>query len=171
MIEQSKTKVTLLPEVKQKIDELLQKFPEDRKRSAVIQALRYAQDYNQGSLNSGLIEAVAEYLGIPNIAAYEVATFYSMYELKPIGKHKLSICNNISCMLNGSEAIIQHIEKRLNIKMGQTTKDGKFCMREAECLAACINAPMMQIDDQEFYEHLTIEKVDKILDELAGGKE
>ena len=153
--------------VKQEIDQLLKKYPADQPRSAVIQALRAAQDENQGSLTNELIKDVAEYLDIPHIAALEVASFYSMYELKPIGKHKISICNNISCMLCGSEKIIDHIEKRLAVKMGETSADGQFSLREAECLAACINAPMMQIDDKDFYENLTIEKVDAILDDLS----
>jgi len=153
--------------VKQEIDQLLKKYPADQPRSAVIQALRAAQDENQGSLTNELIKDVAEYLDIPHIAALEVASFYSMYELKPIGKHKISICNNISCMLCGSEKIIDHIEKRLAVKIGETSADGQFSLREAECLAACINAPMMQIDDKDFYENLTIEKVDAILDDLS----
>jgi len=153
--------------VKQEIDQLLKKYPADQPRSAVIQALRAAQDENQGSLTNELIKDVAEYLDIPHIAALEVASFYSMYELKPIGKHKISICNNISCMLCGSEKIIDHIEKRLAVKIGETSADGQFSLREAECLAACIHAPMMQIDDKDFYENLTIEKVDAILDDLS----
>ena len=91
------------------------------------------------------MDAVADYLGMPKIAVYEVATFYTMYELKPVGKHKINVCTNISCMLRGSEEIVEHLEKRLGIKLGETTADGKFTLREVECLAACVNAPVMQI--------------------------
>ena len=109
---------------------------------------------------------MAEYLKLPTIAVYEVATFYSMFELKPVGRHSISVCNNISCMLRGGDEILAHIEKKLGIKVGESTPDGKFYLkREEECLAACAAAPMLQID-HVYYENLTPEKVDRILDSL-----
>jgi len=102
---------------------------------------------------------------MPNIAAYEVATFYSMLELKPIGKNKICVCTNISCQLRGSAQIVAHLEKRLGIKMGETTADGKYALKNVECLGACVGAPMLQIGDQ-YYENLTPESVDKILEEV-----
>jgi NADH-quinone oxidoreductase subunit E len=150
--------------VKHEIDEWLAKFPPERKRSAVIAALRAVQHHNGGYLTRELMDAVAEYLGLPNIQVYEVATFYSMFETKPVGRHHISVCTNISCMLCGGEEILAHVEKRLGIKAGESTPDGRFFLkREEECLAACNNAPMMMVD-HVYYENLTPEKVDEILD-------
>ncbi len=148
------------------IDKWLAKYPPDRKRSAVLAALREVQHENGGYLTTELLDAVADYLQLPAIAVYEVATFYSMFELKPVGRHSISVCNNISCMLRGGDAILAHIEKKLGIKVGESTSDGKFYLkREEECLAACAAAPMLQID-HVYYENLTPEKVDRILDSL-----
>ncbi len=150
-------------ENRKKIDVWLGKYPPDRKRSAVLYALRIVQEQNGGWLTVELMNAVAEYLDLPNIAIYEVVSFYGMYETEPVGKNKLAICNSISCMLNGSKKIIEHVENRLGIKMGETTPDGKFTLREAECLAACAAAPMLQINDREYHECLTEEKVDALI--------
>jgi len=148
------------------IDKWLAKYPPDRKRSAVLAALREVQHENGGYLTNELLDAVAEYLQLPTIAVYEVATFYSMFELKPVGRHSISVCNNISCMLRGGDEILAHIEKKLGIKVGESTPDGRFYLkREEECLAACAAAPMLQID-HVYYENLTPEKVDRILDSL-----
>ena len=148
------------------IDKWLAKYPPDRKRSAVLAALREVQHENGGYLTDELLDAVAEYLQLPAIAVYEVATFYSMFELKPVGRHSISVCNNISCMLRGGDEILAHIEKKLGIKVGESTPDGRFYLkREEECLAACAAAPMLQID-HVYYENLTSEKVDQILDSL-----
>ena len=148
------------------IDKWLAKYPPDRKRSAVLAALREVQHENSGYLTNELLDAVAEYLQLPAIAVYEVATFYSMFELKPVGRHSISVCNNISCMLRGGDEILAHIEKKLGIKVGESTPDGRFYLkREEECLAACAAAPMLQID-HVYYENLTPEKVDRILDSL-----
>jgi len=112
------------------------------------------------------MDAVADYLDMPPIAVYEVASFYSMYELKPVGRHNIAVCTNISCMLRGGETVLAHIEKKLGIKLGESTPDGKFYLKkEEECLAACCGAPMMQVD-HVYYEHLTPEKVDQVLDSL-----
>lgn len=144
------------------IDQWVAKYPADRKSSAVMAALRIAQEQNGGWLTNDLMDAVAEYLDMPAIAVYEVATFYSMYELKPVGRHKICICTNISCMLCGSDKIVEHLENKLGIKMGETTPDGKFTLKEVECQGACIGAPMFELN-KEFYEYLTPAKVDEIL--------
>ena len=150
---------------KAEIDKWIAKYPPDQKQSAVMAALRVVQDQNGGFLTNELIEAVAEYLEMPAIAVYEVATFYSMYELKPVGKHKICVCTNISCMLCGSDDIVEHLQKRLGIKFGETTSDGRFTLKEVECLGACVNAPMLQIGHQ-YYENLTPAKIDQIIDSL-----
>lgn len=150
---------------KQQIETWLAKYPPDQRRSAVIPALHIVQDENGGWLSQAHLDAVAEFLRIPNIAVYEVATFYSMFELQPIGRHKIAVCNSISCHLQESSNIMSHLENRLGIKMGETTADGKFTLREVECLAACRNAPAMQIN-KTYYENLTPEKIDQILDGL-----
>ena len=148
------------------IDHWLTKFPPERKRSAVLAALRTVQHENNGYLTKDSMDAVAEYLGLPPIQVYEVATFYSMFETHPCGRHHVSICTNISCMLNGAEDLVAHCEKKLGIKLGESTADGRiFLKKEEECLAACTGAPMMMVD-HEFHEYLTPEKVDKVLDEL-----
>jgi NADH-quinone oxidoreductase subunit E len=148
------------------IDKWLDKFPTDRKQSAVIAALTAVQHENGGSLTTPLMDAVAEYLDMAPIAVYEVASFYSMFDLQPVGRHKISVCTNISCMLCGGEKIVEHLSKKLGIKLGETSTDGKFTLnREEECLAACAGAPMMVVDGH-YHEQLTPEKVDAILDGL-----
>ncbi|MCB1766301.1 MAG: NADH-quinone oxidoreductase subunit NuoE [Candidatus Competibacteraceae bacterium] len=148
------------------IDHWLTRYPADRKQSAVLAALREVQHENGGYLTTELMDAVADYLDLPPIAVYEVASFYSMFELKPVGRHSISVCTNISCMLRGGDAILAHLEKKLGIKLGESTPDGKFYLkREEECLAACCGAPMMQVD-HVYYEQLTPEKVDQVLDRL-----
>ncbi|HAS50888.1 MAG TPA: NADH-quinone oxidoreductase subunit NuoE [Gammaproteobacteria bacterium] len=148
------------------IDHWLTRYPADRKQSAVLAALREVQHENHGYLTTELMDAVADYLDLPPIAVYEVATFYSMFETKPVGRHNIAVCTNISCMLRGGETVLAHIEKKLGIKLGESTPDGKFYLkREEECLAACCGAPMMQVD-HVYYEHLTPEKVDQVLDSL-----
>jgi len=148
------------------IDHWVKKFPPGRHRSACITALRAAQHQNDGHLTQDLLEAVAEYLNLPPIQVYEVAAFYSMFELHPCGRHHVSVCTNISCMLNGSDKIVEYVEKKLGIKTGESTPDGRiFLKKEEECLAACTGAPMMMVD-HIFHEYLTPEKVDKVLDEL-----
>lgn len=140
------------------------KYPPDQKQSAVMAALRIAQD-EHGWLSVPLMDYVAELLGMRPIAVYEVATFYSMYDLKPVGKHKISLCTNVSCMLCGSDTLVNHLEKRLGIKLGETTPDGKVTLKEVECLGACGGAPMFQIG-KNYYENLTPQKIDEILASL-----
>jgi NADH-quinone oxidoreductase subunit E len=152
--------------VRAKIDRWLLRYPPEQKRSGLLQALHYAQEENGGWLTEALMEGVADYLGLSKIAVYEVATFYSMFNLSPVGRHVINVCTNISCMLNGSEKVIEHLKKRLEIETGQTTSNGKFTLREVECLAACAGAPMFQIG-RKYYENLTPEKIDAILNELG----
>jgi NADH-quinone oxidoreductase subunit E len=153
--------------VRAEIDHWLAKFPPDRKRSAVIAALHAAQHENQGFLTTDLMDAVADYLELPNILVYEVASFYSMFETKPVGRHHISVCTNISCMLRGSQEVVEYIESKLGIKTGESTPDGRiYLKREEECLAACCGAPMMMVD-HVYHENLTPPLIDKILDELT----
>ena len=147
------------------IDTWIAKYPPQRRQSAVIAALRIVQDQNGGWLTNELMDAVAEYLQMPSISVYEVATFYSMYELEPVGRHKICVCTNISCMLCGSDGIVDHLQKKLGIKMGETTPDKRYTLREVECLGACAGAPMLQIG-RTYYENLTPTKVDEILSQL-----
>lgn len=163
---ETSTTVEISPETCAKIDEWVEKYPPERKQSALLQALMFVQNDNGGWLSDEHLNAVADYLNLPRIAVYEVATFYDMYDLKPVGKRKIDVCTNISCKLCGCGKILKHIENRLGIKAGQTTPDGKFTLKGVECLAACINAPVMQIDDLTYVENLTIEKVDAIIDQL-----
>ncbi|HEY5682381.1 MAG TPA: NADH-quinone oxidoreductase subunit NuoE [Sulfuricaulis sp.] len=147
------------------IDRWIAKYPPNQKQAAVMAALRIVQDQNDGWLSAELIEAVAEYLEMPSIAVHEVATFYTMYDLKPVGRHKICVCTNISCQLNGSRRIMNHLHKKLGVKVGETTPSGKFTLKEVECLGACGGAPMMMIG-KTYFENLTPEKVDEILDKL-----
>jgi NADH-quinone oxidoreductase subunit E len=152
-------------EVKAEIDQWLQKYPPEQKQSAVLAAL-HAVQHREGWLKNAHMDAVAKYLGMPPVSVYEVGTFYSMLELKPVGRNMVSICTNISCMLCGADNIVEHIESKLGIKLGETTADGRITLKqEEECLAACIGAPMMAVNGH-YHENLTIEKVDQILDGL-----
>ena len=161
------TETTLLTEsIKGKIDTWVAKFPIGKQRSAIIGSLHAVQEHNQGYLTPELMDAVADYLDLPRIYIYEVATFYSMFQTEPVGRNEIAICTNISCMLSGSDVIVRHIEDRLNIRLGESTKDGNiFLKREEECLAACTGAPMMMVNHQ-YIENLNIEKVNEILDKL-----
>jgi len=151
--------------VKQAIDVWLNKFPADQQQSAIIPALTIVQQENGGWLTTELIDLVADYLNLPKVHAYEVATFYSMFELKPVGKHKICVCTNISCALRGCNKIVDHLRNKLGIDFGEVTPDGKFSLKEVECLAACGGAPAIQIGDN-YYENLTSARVDKILADL-----
>lgn len=164
-VKNSKTEI-LSDHTRKEIDHWISKFPEDRKRSAVIGALNAAQHQNQGFLTTDLMDAVADYLGLAAIHVYEVASFYSMYETKPVARNNVAICTNISCMLMGSDQVVDHIEKKLGIKIGESTEDGRIFLKcEEECLAACSSGPMMQVN-HVYHEKLTPEKIDEILDGL-----
>jgi len=160
------SQINLLPEhICAAIDKWIAKYPPEQKQSAVLPALTIVQEHNQGWLSQELMDAVADYLQMPKVSVYEVATFYTMYDLKPVGRHKINVCTNISCMLSGCEEIVQHLEKRLNIGFNETTPDGKFTLKEVECLGACANAPAIHLG-KHYYENLTPEKVDEILEKL-----
>lgn len=146
------------------IDREIAKYPPEQKQAAVMAALSIAQR-EKGWLSEDTLDYVARRLEIPSIRVAEVATFYSMYDLAPVGRHKICLCTNISCMLRGSDGIMEYLENKLHIKPGQTTGDGRFTLKEVECLAACGGAPMMQVDD-DYYENLTPQRVDAILDAL-----
>jgi len=157
---------TLSAHTREEIDRWVARFPPGRQRSAVISALRAAQEQNHGHLTPPLMDAVAAYLQLPPIQVYEVASFYSMFETHPCGRHHVSICTNISCMLRGGEELVAHVERRLGIRLGESTADGRiFLKQEEECLAACTGAPMMMVD-HVYHENLTVDQVDRILDEL-----
>ncbi len=156
----------LSPHAREEINELLSHFPADQKKSALLGALNVVQHENKGFLTEELMTLVADYLSLAKIEVYEVASFYSMYELKPVARNNVAICTNICCMLMGSQSIVDHVEKKLNIKTGESTDDGRiYLKKEEECLAACAGGPMMQVN-HVYYENLTPEKVDEILDGL-----
>lgn len=159
---------TLSSETKAAIDHWLGKFPDNAegRRSAIIQSVFAAQEQNGGWLNEEILNGVADYLHMPAAWVYEVASFYSMFDLKQVGRHKISICTNISCMLRGADETVKYIEDKLGITLGQTTADGRITLKvEEECLAACVRAPMMVVDGH-YHENLTPEKIDEILEGL-----
>jgi len=155
----------LSKEIIGKIEVELTKYPADKRQAAVMSALRIAQMDN-GWLSPECISDVAKYLRIPEIAALEVATFYNMYDLQPVGKHKITICTNISCMLRGSDEIVDHLQTKLGVGFNEVTPDGNYCLKEGECMGCCGGAPLMHINNTEMHEFLTTEKVDKILEGL-----
>jgi NADH-quinone oxidoreductase subunit E len=152
-------------QAKKEIDIWVAKYPKGKQSSAVMQALTIVQKENGGSLTNDLIQAVADYLEMPAISVQEVATFYENYNHKPVGKHVIRFCHNISCMLNGSDELISYLEEKLDVKTGEITKDGLLSVKKVECLGACVGGPMCQIGDQ-YYENLTEERIDEILDGL-----
>lgn len=157
-------------EIRSAIDAVVAKYPTEWKQSAVMPALTIVQDDNGGWLSRELMDDVAVYLDMPEIAVYEVATFYGMYDLKPTAKHKVCVCNSISCMLNGSEDLIHHVEKKYGVRPGDTTEDGRFTFKEVECLGACKDAPAVLIDKQ-YHEKLGPDALDELIDELTDGAE
>ena len=153
-------------ELRKLIDNVVKKFPSDKKRSAVIESLLILQHHNNGYVTKNIIKALSDYLLISEIDIYEVATFYTMINIDPVGRNVISVCNNVSCMLRGSDEILSYIEDKLKIKVGESTKDNKFYLKdEIECLAACNGGPMMQVNHKN-YENLTLEKVDEILENV-----
>lgn len=153
------------PEIRASIDKWVAKYPEGWQQSAVMWALREVQEANGGHLTNELMDQVAAYLDMPPVAVYEVASFYSMYELKPVGRHKICVCTNVACMICGCDGIVEHLQKRLGIGFGETTPDGRFSLKEVECQGACGGAPMVAIGTS-YYENLTPESLDTILDGL-----
>jgi NADH-quinone oxidoreductase subunit E len=155
----------LSAEAIKKIDYELTKYPADQRQAAVMSALRIVQT-ERGWLSKESISEVAEYLKMPEIAAMEVATFYNMYDLEPVGKYKITICTNISCMLRDSDAIVDHLQNKLGVGFNEVTPDGKFCLKEGECMGACGGAPLFIVNNHTMHEFLTPEKVDQILETL-----
>ncbi|MDD3759216.1 MAG: NADH-quinone oxidoreductase subunit NuoE [Acidithiobacillus sp.] len=145
------------------------KYPPEQARSALLAALRIAQE-EHGYLPEPLIEHVAAILGVPAIQAFEVATFYTMYDLQPVGRHQFCVCGSVSCFLNGSDEILAHLQERLGIGIGETTADGLFTIKEVECLGACKDAPMMQLGDR-YIEDLTPQKLDDLIAQLRKEAE
>ena len=149
----------------EKIDYELTKYPADQRQAAVMSALRIVQT-ERGWLSKDSIAEVAQYLGMPEIAALEVASFYNMYDLSPVGKYKITVCTNISCMLRDSDEIVSHLQTKLGVGFNEVTADGKFCLKEGECMGACGGAPLMTVNNHAMHEFLTPEKVDEILEAL-----
>jgi len=147
---------------KKEIDVWLTKYPYEQRRSALLPALHIAQDQNNGYLTDDLLQAVADYIDVPKIYAFEAATFYSMYDLKPVGRNKIFVCNSVCCMLKGSDDLMEHLKEKLDINVGETTSDGKITLKEVECLAACGGAPAVMVN-KTYHENLTPEKIDEIL--------
>ena len=147
-----------------KVDEIIARYPAGKQKSAMLPLLHLAQDEFGGWLSVETMDYVASLLKLEPIEVYEVATFYSMYNLKPVGRYVFEVCQTGPCMLKGCDEIIEHIKRRLNIKVGETTPDGMFTLKTAECLGACGYAPMMLLG-KYFREHLTPERVDEIIDE------
>jgi len=166
MTENNNGSAMLTEETLKTIDHWLAKFPQDKKRSALIQSLMAAQVQNGGWITRELTEAVAQYLDLPPVWAHEVVSFYSMFDDKPVGRHKVNICTNISCWLRGAEDLVAHAEKKLGVVLGETTQDQRISLiREEECMAGCCGAPMMVVDGH-YHENLDIEKLSTILDGL-----
>jgi len=164
----SETTITFKPEVLDKVNKIIERYPEGRQKSALIPILHIAQKEFGGWLDVPVMDYIAKLLSIRNIEVYEVATFYTMFNMKPVGKYVLEVCRTGPRMTRGSEKILDHIRKKLNIKDGETTEDGLFTLKPAECLGACGYAPMMQLG-KFYHENLTIEKVDEILDLCREG--
>ncbi len=167
MAQTEKRSSLISSEAYEKMDSWIARYPADKRQSALIPSLSIVQEEcGAGSLSTELMDAVAAYIEIPEIAVYEVASFYSMYELEPVGRNMVAVCTNISCMLCGGEEIVEHIEEKYGVKIGETTADGKFTLKqEEECLAACAGAPMMTVNGH-YHEQLTLEKVDTIIEGL-----
>lgn len=155
----------LSEQIQARINRELKKYPADQKQSAVMAALRFVQD-EKGWIANDDIAAVADYLGMPKIAAYEVATFYHMYNLKPMGKYTLTVCTNLSCTLCGAGDTVAYLESKLGIGLGEVTPDGKYGLREGECMGACKDAPLLTINNKRLCGRLSNEKIDQILAEL-----
>ncbi|MGB5492756.1 MAG: NAD(P)H-dependent oxidoreductase subunit E [Woeseiaceae bacterium] len=152
--------------VREEIEHWKSRFPEGRQRSAVLSALHAVQHENHGYITAEQMNAVADYLALPTMQVYEVATFYSMFQTKEVGRNEVAICTNVSCMLRGAEGIVDHVENKLGIRLGESTDDGRiFLKKEEECVAACCGAPVMMVN-HKYFENLSKEQVDEVLDGL-----
>ena len=161
-------RVALNDETRAHIDHWLAKFPPERKRSALLQGLMAAQEQNGGWLDDAMIAAVAKYLELPPVWAYEVASFYHMYNLAPVGKHKLTLCTCLPCGLQGSLDAADHLRDRLGIDFNETTPDGRFTLKEGECMGACAMAPVLLVNDKKMHDYMSNDKLDALLAELAA---
>jgi len=159
----------LSPESLKKIDREIAKYPPEHKRSAVMAALAVAQD-EKGWLATETMDFVAEYLGMPPIAVYEVATFYEMYNTQKVGKHKLTLCTNLPCALQGANRAAEHLKKKLGVGFGETTADGEFTLKEGECFGACGDAPVLLVNNKRMESWMSDDKLDALITELSGGK-
>ena len=155
----------LSEQIQAQIERELKKYPADQRQSAVMSALRFVQD-EKGWIESSDMTDVANYLGMPQMAVYEVATFYHMYNLKPMGRHTLTVCTNLSCQLMGSNETLAHLKSKLGIGLGEVTADGKFGLREAECMGACVEAPLLSVNNKRLCSRLTPARIDQLLAEL-----
>lgn len=160
-------KFELSEDIRRSIDEWILRYPPEQKKSGVFEALRLVQQANTNALTVPLMDAVADYLDMPRISVYEIAAFYTLYNLNPMGEHIIDVCTNISCRLNGAEKLLKHIEKRLKIGINGTTADGKITLREVECLGACITPPVCMVG-KKYHVNLTPEKIDELLNSLSG---
>ncbi|MEI7842657.1 MAG: NADH-quinone oxidoreductase subunit NuoE [Gallionellaceae bacterium] len=159
----------LSEQIQAKINRELKKYPADQKQSAVMAALRFVQD-EKGWIAPEAIVDVAAYLGMPQMAVYEVATFYHMYNLKPMGSFTLTVCTNLSCQLSGVNETLLHLKNKLGIGLGEVTPDGKYGLRSGECMGVCVDAPVLTINNKKMCGHLTGEKIDEILADIESGK-
>jgi NADH-quinone oxidoreductase subunit E len=158
----------LSAQVQAQIERELKKYPADQRQSAVMAALRFVQD-EKGWISSDDMQDVAAYIGMPQMAVYEVATFYHMYNLKPAGRHTLTVCTNLSCQLTGANETLAYLKQKLGIGLGEITADGKFGLREAECMGACVEAPLLTVNNKRLCSRLTPAKIDALLAELDAG--
>ena len=160
------TQFIIPDEIQNEIDCVRSKFPSNESKPAIIESLLILQHHNDGYVTQDIMRALANYLSVSEIDVLEVATFYTMINTEPVGRNVISVCNNVSCMLRGADDILKHVEKKLCVKVGESTTDNKFFLKdEVECLAACNGAPMMQVNHRN-YENLTIKRVDEILDKI-----
>jgi NADH-quinone oxidoreductase subunit E len=164
------TRLMLSDDAIAKIDREVAKYPRDQRRSAVIAALAVAQD-EHGWLPAEVMDDVARHLGMPAVAVYEVASFYAMFELKPTGRFKLTLCTNLPCALSGATAAAEHLRKRLGIDFGETTGDGKFTLKEGECFGACGDAPVILVNNKRMASFMNAPQLDALLDELSAAAE
>ena len=155
----------LSEQVQEKINRELKKYPADQKQSAVMSALRFVQD-EKGWIADADMADIAAYLGMPQMSVYEVATFYHMYNLKPMGRHTLTVCTNLSCQLVGANETMSYLKSKLGIEVGEVTADGKFGLRDGECMGACGDAPLLTVNNKKMCSFLTKEKIDQLLAEL-----
>ena len=158
----------LSQETRQKIDRELRKYPADQRQSAVMSALAFAQD-EHGWLSTEIMDEVAGYLGMPPVAVYEVATFYTMYNVKPQGRFKITLCTNLPCALSGANAAAEHLKQKLGVGFGDTTPDGKFTLKEGECMGACGDAPVLIVNDRRMCSFMSDARLDELVDDLSGA--